>query len=158
MTAAPESLELALGEMPQALSLAHGWAPSLLAPLRLRVDNAQAKCLEILANLPDEAQGTMLHDQCTDAVECLVGIPQCTRDVWRAVMDAENRRNGYDTWPAKELRAHVKAIDGLHTAMVELNRAVWTLSDAERREVSSLLPNAALCDPAHGDAGKPETL
>lgn len=119
-----------------------GWAPSLLAPLRLRVDNAQAKCREILASLPDEAQGTILHDLCTDAVKTLRGIPPRTREVWRAVMDAENRRNGYDTWDAKELRAHIKAIDGLHTAMVELSRAVWTLSDAERREVDSLLPNA----------------
>lgn len=111
------------------------------------MDNAQAKCREILANLPDEAQGTILHDLCTEAVETLRGIPPCTRDVWRAVMDAENRRNGYDTWDAKELRAHINAIDGLHTAMVELSRAVWTLSDAERREVYSLLPNTKV---SHG--------
>jgi len=128
------------------LGLVHGWAPSLLAPLRRRVDNAQAKCREILANLPDEAQGTILHDLCTEAVETLRGIPPCTHDVWRAVMDAENRRDGYDTWDAKELRAHIKAIDGLHTAMVELSRAVWVLSDAERREVDSLLPNGKVCD------------
>jgi hypothetical protein len=143
MTVASEFLELALGVTPQALSLASGETSPLLAPLRLRVDKAQATCLEILAGLPDEAQGTILHDRCTDAVERLVGIPPCTRDVWSAVMDAENRRNGYDTWSAKELRAHIKAINGLHTAMVELSRAIWTLSDAERREVSSLLHSSS---------------
>lgn len=117
------------------------WVPSLLAPLRLRVNNAQAKCSEMLAGLPDEAQVTILHDQCTAAVERLAGLPSATRDVWRCVMDAENRRFGYDTWDTKELRAHIKSVDALHTAMVELSRAVYTLSQAERAEVFSLLAN-----------------
>ena len=60
------------------------------------------------------------------------------------------RRSAKARWSGKTAEARRRE-------MSALAKVRWAQT-ARKPKRAARLPNAALCDPAHGDAGKPETL
>jgi hypothetical protein len=104
----------------------------LLAPLRDAVERAQESARPLVAPIADGEAYCWTLDFVADQIEKLDRIEEATHDTQRALVDAVNERNGYDTWPADQLEAHIRKITALRDAMDRLSAAVRALRTAER--------------------------
>lgn len=122
---------------------------NLLAPLRARIDIAQAAARAALHDMDPEAQCSMLWDECEDAIELLdlASLQLSYRDVRSAWTQAAQRRDGYDTWERPVLHRHLRELRELQDALESLIDAMRHLAASERMDLAALrsVPSSALC-------------
>ena len=113
---------------------------NLLAPLRAKIDIAQAAARAALHDMDPEAQCSMLWDECEDAIALLdlAALELSYRDVRAAWCDAAQGRHGYDTWERPALHRHLREVREVQDALEALIGAMRHLAASERMDLAEL--------------------
>lgn len=113
---------------------------NLLAPLRAKIDIAQAAARAALHDMDPEAQCSMLWDECEDAIALLdlAALELSYRDVRAAWCDAAQGRHGYDTWERPVLSRHLREVREVQDALEALIGAMRHLAASERMDLAEL--------------------
>lgn len=113
---------------------------NLLAPLRAKIDIAQAAARAALHDIDPEAQCSMLWDECEDAIALLdlAALELSYRDVRAAWCDAAQGRHGYDTWERPALHRHLRELREVQDALETLIGAMRHLAASERMDLAEL--------------------
>lgn len=115
-----------------------------LEPLRTHVELRIREARAALNAMPEQFKVSLGYDAATVAIEELNYIGACASDIRAEVYNAINGREGFDTWPKKELDEFIQKAGRVAVALEALSISVKSLRTAEAVEISRLQ--------AHGQA------